>query len=368
MIKVGLTELHGIAKEVMNNPLHGVVYKEVKNSFVFTKYIFRSHAIGILDYFKGGDCDILEAPLFPILTNKPWIYTPARFSGATAFTLFGIPLPKFIRVYFIKRLMLRDNFLKLIFKSEAGAETLENYAKITDRRILDKVEVVYPCMRAVDNELIRYNDTNINFMFSGDFFRKGGANVVDAFERLQKEYSNIYLRICSPDLKIKNEKLRVLYEEKIRSNPKITFGHVDRRQMLEEVLPDTDVFVSPTYQEAFGFAILEASAYGIPVISTNYFAISEIIQHDYSGFLIETNHFDFIRNGKGYVVNDIPENFHEYMSDQVYHFMDALAKDGKLRKEIGQNGLEIARTKFSFQERNKKMKKIYEEGLKKYST
>ena len=369
MIKIGLTELHGIAKEIMENPPHGVIYKEVKSSFFFTRYIFKSHVIGILDYFQGGDCDILEAPLFPVLTNKPWIYTPARFSGATAFTLLGIPIPRFIRVYFIKRLMLRDNFLKLIFKSEAGAKTLFSYAKITDKRILEKVEVVYPCMRKIDNGLIRYNNNNINFMFSGDFFLKGGANVVDAFERLQEKYSNIHLRICSlPDLRIKNSNLRRIYEEKIRNNPDIIFGHVDRKQMLGEVLPDTDVFVSPTYQEAFGFAILEASAYGIPVISTNHFAISEIIKHDHSGFLIENNQFDFIRNGKVCVLNDIPENFHKYMSDQVYKYMDILAKDPESRKEIGQKGLEIARTKFSFKERNRKMKNIYEEGLRSYNS
>jgi glycosyltransferase involved in cell wall biosynthesis len=369
MIKVGLTELHGIAKEVMENPPQGVVYKKANNSYAITRYVFKSHVIGILDYFKGEDCDLLEAPLFPILTNKPWLYTPARFSGATAFTLLGIPLPRFLRIYFIKRLMLRDNFLKLIFKSQAGARTLESYAKITDKRILDKVEVVYPCMREVEDRLIRYNENKINFMFSGDFFLKGGANVVDAFERLQKKYSNIHLRICSlPDLRIKNTELRQIYERKISSNPHITFGHVDRKQMLEEVLPDTDVFVSPTYQEAFGFAILEASAYGIPVISTNHFAIPEIIRHGHSGFLIETDHFKFIRNGKVCVLKDIPEEFHVYMSNQVFHYMDILAKDGIARKEMGKNGLAIARTKFSFEQRNKKMKKIYEDGLKCYAS
>ncbi len=366
MIKIGLTELHGIAKEVMDNPPDGISYEEVRSSFPITRHIFKSHAIGILDYFQGENSDILEAPLFPILTNKPWIYTPAHFSGAAAFTLFGVPVPRFLRVYFIKRLMLRDNFLKLIFKSEAGATSLGNYAGITDKRILDKVEVVYPAMRKVDDGFIRYNDEVVNFMFSGDFFRKGGANTVDAFEKLQKKYSNIYLRICSePDLRIKNANLRQRYEEKIRSNPSITFGHVDRKVMLEEVLPSTDVFVSPTYREAFGFAILEASAYGIPVIATNYFAISEIIQHNHSGFLIENDHFDFIRNGKGYVINDIPEDFHKFMSDQVYHFMEILVKDHIKRKVMGKNGLEIARTKFSFNVRNKKMKKIYEDGLKK---
>lgn len=365
MIKIGLTELHGIAREVMANPPEDVEYVEVKNTKVITDYIFKSPAIGVLNYFKGDGCDILEAPLFPILTNKPWIYTPARFSGATSFNILGLPIPRFIRIFFIKQLMLRKNFIKLIFKSQAGLKTLKTYGNISDQRILDKVEVVYPCMRRIDPRLIKYNDDKINFLFSGDFFRKGGANVVDAFERLQKNYNNISLQICSlPDLRIKNKKIRKEYLDRISKNKKIKFGFVNRKEMLDTVLPDTDVFVSPTYQETFGFAMLEASAYGIPVISTNHFAIPEIIEHGESGYLIDTNHFDFISKGKFCVLNDIPKDFHAYMSDQVYKYMEILVKDPAKRKEMGQKGLNIAAAKFSFEQRNHKMKKIYEEGLR----
>lgn len=47
----------------------------------------------------------------------------------------------------------------------------------------------------------------------------------------------------------------------------------------------------------------------------------------------------------------------------MYKYMDILANDFKLRKEMGMNGLEIASAKFSFDKRNQKMKKIYQEGL-----
>ncbi|MFC6684922.1 hypothetical protein ACFQGA_10870 [Marinobacter koreensis] len=209
MIRVGITELHGIAQEIMANPPEGIEYVEVKSKKKWTDFFIRSPAKGVLNFFEGEDCDILEAPLFPILTNKPWIYTPARFSGATSFTFLGMPIPPFIKVFLVKLLFKRKNFIKLIFKSEAGANTLKTYAKITDEDFLKKVDIVYPCMRRVEDSLVRYNKKNITFLFSGDFFLKGGASVVDAFEKLQKEFNNIKLYICSsPDLRIKNKELR----------------------------------------------------------------------------------------------------------------------------------------------------------------
>jgi len=115
MIKIGLTEMHGIAKEVAANPPENVTYIEAKDTRSVADWFFTSPAIGVLRYFKGKDCDILEAPLFPVITNQKWIYTPARFSGATAFEILNIPIPRFIRVFLIKQLMLRKNFIKLIY-------------------------------------------------------------------------------------------------------------------------------------------------------------------------------------------------------------------------------------------------------------
>jgi glycosyltransferase involved in cell wall biosynthesis len=365
MIRVGLTEMHGIAKEVMANPPVGVEYVSIDNNPIILDKFITSPALGVLNYFPGEDCDIVEAPLFPILTNKPWVYTPARFSGATAFGLLGLPLPTSLRVFFIKQLMLRKNFIKLVFKSKAGIETLQSYAGITDQRIMAKVDFAYPCMRKVDESLIRYNeDDTVRFMFSGDFFLKGGANVVDAFIRLQKEFSGIELRICSdPSLRIKNISLQNRYKDLIQNTGGIKLGSVSRQEMLNSVLPETDVFVSPTYQEAFGFAILEASAYGIPVISTNHFAIPEIIEHSKSGFLIDTAFHPFIRNGKVCILDNIPKDFHEYMSEQVYKYMRLFLVERILIRKMGGAGLKISRSKFSFEERNKKMLAIYKAGL-----
>ena len=136
--------------------------------------------------------------------------------------------------------------------------------------------------------------------------------------------------------------------------------------MLTEVLPETDVFVSPTFQEAFGFAILEASAYGIPVISTHHFAIPEIIANEKSGFLIPTQQFSFIRNGKVCVLNNIPEDFHNYLTEEVYKHMKFFIENPLEIPKMGQHGIEIAKTKFSFEQRNRKMLNIYKKGVNQF--
>jgi glycosyltransferase involved in cell wall biosynthesis len=366
-IRVGFTEAHGMAKEAARNPPDGVQF-----SFLHALPRSRFNVIGspIKGYFgsyEAVDVDVIEAVMSPIRTNSRWVCSLAHFAEACAFEIAGAPIPRSLRVAYVKRLFARPNCKKLIFWSKAAHETLSSYAGIDPSTLNGKDAIVYPAVRRIPDDLVRYGDHDIRLFFSGDFFRKGGVHAIDAFERARQRYPGISLTVCCDeriDFNTPNRSLRDEYLHKLKTVPGIlNKGRISREELMTEVYPDTDIFLMPTYVESFGMAVLEAMAFGIPVISTNHFAIPEIIEDEVSGLLIDTTRFGCDRLFSGYTVRQIPSDFREYMTDAVFGHMCRLIESLELRRSIGQAALEVARTKFSFDRRNASILDIYRQAL-----
>jgi glycosyltransferase involved in cell wall biosynthesis len=366
-IRIGFTEAHGMAKEVAANPPDGVQFSFLRARPRSRLDLIGSPIKGYFGHYDAVDVDVIEAIMSPIRTNSRWVCSLAHFAEACAFDIAGAPIPRSLRVAYIKRLFSRANFKKVVFWSNAAYQTLSTYGGIDPAELRGKDAVVYPAVRRIPDELVRYGDRDIRLFFSGDFFRKGGVNVIDAFERARKRYPGISLTVCCDeriDFNTPNQALRNEYLHKLKTLPGIVNkGRISREKLIAEVYPETDIFLMPTYIETFGMAVLEAMAFGIPVISTNHFAIPEIIEDTVSGLLIDTSRIDAERLFKGYVVRDIPRDFREYMTDAVFSHLCRLIDSAELRKSIGQAGLEVARTKFSFERRNARMGEIYREAV-----
>jgi glycosyltransferase involved in cell wall biosynthesis len=366
-IRVGFTEAHGMAKELCRYPADGVQYSFLQ-PLPGPRFRMTSSPIkGFFGHYEADGVDLIEAVLSPIHTKSRWLYSLAHFAEACAFDVAGVPLPRAMRVAYIKNLILRRNFKQLIFWSKAGYDTLGSYGGIDPGSLSGKATIVYPAVRGVPDDLVRFGNGDLRLFFSGDFFRKGGVHVVDAFERARRRYPGISLTVCCDeriDFNTSNRSLRAEYLNKLNTLPGIdNRGRISREVLMTEVYPDTDIFVMPTYVESFGMAIIEAMAFGIPVISTNHFAIPEIIEDEASGLLIDTTRFDCDNLFSGYTVRDIPSDFREYMTEAVFDRMCRLIESLELRRSIGQAALEVARTKFSFERRNAKVLEIYARAL-----
>lgn len=354
-----------MAHELMAHPPGEVEYSLLKPEFGKFRML-RSPIKGFMRDYHFGDHDIIEAILSPVATNRKWILSLSNFQEAVAFNFLGIPIPLPLRVSYITSLLRKESCKKIYFWSHAGHRTLTEYGKVTDETILRKTMVIYPGVRTVSQELIRFSDRtdNVNLLFSGYFFRKGGMNVIDAFETLQQKYPNIKLRMCcseSIDFVTPNESLKKDYLDRIKSNPGITMARASREELYDRILPETDIFLIPTYVETFGFAILEAMSFGLPIISTTHFAIPEMIEHEHSGLLIDTSAYDCDSLFKGYTVNHVPVDFREHITQSVTQQLLALIESPELRKKLGMQALNTARNKFSIDNRNAIMTKLYRE-------
>src|SRR5262245_17191893 len=356
-----------MALEASQSPPDGVEYSFLKPSGPGARWM-RSPIKGYFGRYDTAEHDLIEAVLSPIATASRWIYSCEDLPAAAAFSVYGAPVPRSWRVKWLAHTLLKDNCRKTVFWSEAGRRTIATYARIDDERFLNKTTVVYPAVRkAPDAPQGVRAGSEVRFLFSGDFFRKGGVNVVDAFERARQRYPGIQLTLCCSeqiDFNTPNVSLRAEYLAKIAGMPGIeSLGRIPRQQLLTTVLPRTDVYLLPTYNETFGMAVLEAMAFGIPVISMNHQAIPEMVEHEFSGLLVETGRWDCQALFKGYIVNDIPADFRQHVTDQVFSYMSRLIESIDLRRRLGNAGQRVARSKFSFEARNRMMMQIYREAL-----
>jgi glycosyltransferase involved in cell wall biosynthesis len=111
----------------------------------------------------------------------------------------------------------------------------------------------------------------------GDFKRKGGFLLLEAFQELLKRFSPEQVELAlvtrSPVPSIHG--IRV-YSDYQPNSPE-----------LIRLYQSSDLFVLPTYAEAFGIAAVEAIATGLPVITTSIGGLTDIVDNGRTGFLVE---------------------------------------------------------------------------------
>jgi glycosyltransferase involved in cell wall biosynthesis len=365
MRTIGLPEWHGMIENRTHLPPAGYRYRRIRTHDTAIKRWFPSPIKGGFFARPEFDCDLIESLIVPVVTDKPWIYSTATFTEPMAFSFRGVPLPRVLRRKMLESLFRQRNLKRIVLWSDAAYDTLTSYAKITDAAVISKSTVVHPGIELAPDRLVSPSRPFI--LFSGQFFRKGGMHVVDAFEKIQHEFPDALLRICSDpeqDFVLNDAMLRSRYLKKISNNPSIIIGRVERRVILEEILPLTSVYVLPSYEEAFGFAALEALAYGIPVVASNIFAIPEIITDSQTGILMPfKEHVNSREIVDGYGIKPLMPELHEKISDWTYVSIVKFLRSKVMQADYAAAAQNVARTKFSFSVFNEKMKSIYDNAL-----
>lgn len=167
--------------------------------------------------------------------------------------------------------------------------------------ILPKLELLHPSQNLNINESAltsRDFTETLRFIFVGrDFFRKGGYECVKAFTEIVNRGFDAELIIVSqlttydypnPAPKENLEHAIKLIED---SQGKIKLFKELNNQEVLALISKSHVGLLPTYNDSYGYSVLEFFSCGCPVITTSILALSEI-NHQDRGWLIDMPLFE----------------------------------------------------------------------------
>jgi glycosyltransferase involved in cell wall biosynthesis len=172
-------------------------------------------------------------------------------------------------------------FEKWLFK--LNFDTYIAVSDFTEKKLIElgipnhKITRIY---NGIDYDLPQWNDPGLPFTFT--YFGRTGASkgldlLIEAAERLSESQPEIRFKfILSPQSKkVFNTVTRRIKEGPLQNATKI-FSKLPYPTLINE-LQHSNCIVIPSYCEGFGFTAVEASAMGIPVISSAMGSLPEVV-------------------------------------------------------------------------------------------
>ncbi len=141
----------------------------------------------------------------------------------------------------------------------------------------DKITVIPP---GIDTELWRRERPMrpagpLKLLFvGGDFPRKGGETLLEAFRRLPPGRAQLTVVTKTPD--VGNNIPDVAVRHDIQPNS----------EALLRLYADADLFVFPTRGDCLPLAVMEALTSGLPVVTTSVGALPEAVTHGETGWIV----------------------------------------------------------------------------------
>ena len=168
--------------------------------------------------------------------------------------------------------------------------------------------------------------TRYNILFvGGDFKRKGGEDVLEVFLTTFSELAELHLVTYTP-IECQHPHVYIYNNTKAYSPEVLNLYY------------QADVFVMPTYADAFATVFLEAMAAGLPVIASQLPQIYEVVSDGETGFLV-------------------PSGDRHALASKIRY----LIENPTLGREMGAKGRKVAEQKFNAQTNFQTLESIFRE-------
>ncbi|HDK27526.1 MAG TPA: glycosyltransferase family 1 protein [Candidatus Atribacteria bacterium] len=214
---------------------------------------------------------------------------------------------------------------------------------VTGREMIERLSAperyIYPYFTSLisDEDIIYRKPRDIssnstNILYAGFLTENKGVHILlEAFARFREKYH-------TPDIKLHlagdgyfRPKLEEICQQlKITENV-IFYGFIGDKEKLKQLFREADMFVLPSKSEGIPKVLLEAMAYGVPILTTNVGGIPDIIEDGVNGLLIPPGSPGGFVKGMAKILFDA--KLRQKLIDGGYHFIKEHTKE-KQAKEI----------------------------------
>lgn len=214
---------------------------------------------------------------------------------------------------------------KVIVLSESWKETVNKAFS------LENIEVVYnPCSTVINKN--KYEKQK-HILYAGTInARKGYADMIRAFAKIAKQHAEWKI-VFAGNGEIKQG--MALAKELGIEKQCIFLGWVNGDKK-DKAFKEASIFCLPSYAEGFPMAVLDAWAYGLPVITTPVGGIPDVAKNEENMLVFTSGNINKLAN-----------------------YMNKLITDSELRQRITEASIDFANNRFSQKEFNRQIAHIY---------
>lgn len=191
------------------------------------------------------------------------------------------------------------------------------YKKFSDKivwsitnKFYNKCKVVITCSNIAKKELIKNNlkvpikvisggidlkklksgkkksrNKKIRLLHVGRSSYEKNINIVlEAMKIILANRKDVYLGIIGSGPALNSLKKHASY---LGLNKNVKFWGFVSDEKLHEAYKNSDIFVTASTIETLGLVVIEAMAYGLPVVGVNKYAIPEVVKHNVNGYIVK---------------------------------------------------------------------------------
>lgn len=188
--------------------------------------------------------------------------------------------------------VMNKNFLfrflcQRIFKGSYCIHISEILAKDVPDLGVKKRYIIPYGIKVINEKAIAKTETApLKILYLSNYVRsKGVLDLIDAIEIVADKIANFHVELVGNPFDLTIEYLEEYIEQK-RLQDIISVIGPKYSEDKYEVLRNADLFVFPTYNDAFPNALLEAMQFGIPCITTTEGGIPDMIEDGATGYLV----------------------------------------------------------------------------------